>query len=219
MSTCSAGVISTDTTFTASPGLNVIDIDTGGADFILSNANLVVDGPVDAIVIFRLPGNINMIVTQGNILIGTSGIGLRNVLFVTCQTTSGTHFDVSNAVINGVAFWSLGPNNGMISVDNSQGCTQLVADNITLNNSRFTRCAFTCVPDCAGRNCGDDGCGGSCGTCDNKCETCGPAGTCDPVAACCKNDADCPSEKCRPGFCDFGSNTCQLQATAGLLHR
>ena len=64
------------------------------------------------------------------------------VLFVTCQPTSGTHFDFSNAIINGVAFWSLGPNNGMISLDNAQGCTQLVADNITVNNARLTRCSF-----------------------------------------------------------------------------
>lgn len=41
-----------------------------------------------------------------------------------------------------------------------------------------------CVPDCAGRVCGDDGCGGSCGDCLTG-ATCTAAGACDcPMATC-----------------------------------
>ena len=43
-------------------------------------------------------------------------------------------------------------------------------------NTTMKACVFTCVPDCNGRQCGNDGCGGSCGTCsgslscvDSKC--------------------------------------------------
>jgi hypothetical protein len=35
-----------------------------------------------------------------------------------------------------------------------------------------------CTPACGGKTCGDDGCGGSCGTCDG---TCSPAGACTPA--------------------------------------
>ncbi len=39
----------------------------------------------------------------------------------------------------------------------------------------------TCVPICTGRVCGDDGCGGSCGTCGNPYQQCAAAGTCECV--------------------------------------
>ncbi len=42
--------------------------------------------------------------------------------------------------------------------------------------------AAKCVPDCEGKNCGDDGCGGSCGACDAPLDVC-DEGTCaDPAA-------------------------------------
>jgi hypothetical protein len=36
----------------------------------------------------------------------------------------------------------------------------------------------SCTPDCAGRVCGDNGCGGSCGTCDSGFNCHEPSGTC-----------------------------------------
>ena len=100
-----AGVISTDTTFTAVSGLNVIDVSTGGADFVLSNANLIIGGPADAFVIFRLPGTINMIVTQANILIVRSAasrarrVGSRRVSSRarTARCSSSRPFSLSTA--------------------------------------------------------------------------------------------------------------------------
>ncbi|MBN1771592.1 MAG: hypothetical protein JXB32_10040 [Deltaproteobacteria bacterium] len=42
----------------------------------------------------------------------------------------------------------------------------------------------TCTPDCVGRECGDDGCGGTCGTCTAP-RVCGPAGRCIcPIQGC-----------------------------------
>lgn len=40
-----------------------------------------------------------------------------------------------------------------------------------------TECGCGCIPQCDTRSCGDDGCGGSCGTCGPD-EQCSPAGTC-----------------------------------------
>ena len=36
---------------------------------------------------------------------------------------------------------------------------------------------MTCTPNCTDKECGDDGCGGSCGTCPTG-ETCNNSGTC-----------------------------------------
>jgi|GEM_PF-1939092 len=137
------GKISSDTVFTLSSGLNVIDIDTGGGnDFLIENSNFVIDGPADAFAIFRLPGNDNMNISNSNVLIGDSGLGLNNVLFFTDQNEDDGHFNFSNTIINGAAFWSLGANGGSISISNAQGCTQLVADIVELDDVRFTRCHY-----------------------------------------------------------------------------
>ena len=46
-------------------------------------------------------------------------------------------------------------------------------------------CSEYCTPDCQGRECGDDGCGGSCGMCDSA----------DP----CRQDSTCVDGKCQAG--------------------
>ncbi|MCW5768741.1 MAG: hypothetical protein KIT19_08645 [Phycisphaeraceae bacterium] len=140
------GKIDSHRTITLGPGLNVIDIVTGGSDFLLQNANLVIDGPEGSGAIFRVPDNAKFLVSQANILIGNSGIGLGSVLFVTDREDNSQHFNISNAVINGVAFWSLGLRGGEININNAQGCTQLIADKINLNDVRFCGCGFNIVP-------------------------------------------------------------------------
>jgi len=45
-------------------------------------------------------------------------------------------------VIGSIAFWSLGDNGGVIDISNAQGCTQLVADIVDLDDVRFGRCSF-----------------------------------------------------------------------------
>ena len=130
-----------------SSGLHVIDIDTGGNDFKVENANLVIDGPLGALVLIRLPstGGVtdqNMLISNANILAGDGGIGLEGIVFVSNRDDNGQHFNFSNTIVNGVAFWSIGMAGGEINIDNAQGCTQLVADKVTLNDVRFSRCAF-----------------------------------------------------------------------------
>lgn len=140
------GKISTHTTINLSPGLNVIDILTGGNDFLLENSNLVINGPADAAAIFRVPNSAKMLISNGNILVGNGGIGLTSVMFFSNRQDNAQHFNFNNTVLNGVAFWTVGNRGGEININNAQGCTQLVADKITLNDVRFMRCAFTPEP-------------------------------------------------------------------------
>jgi len=41
----------------------------------------------------------------------------------------------------------------------------------------------SCTPDCTGKDCGDDGCGGQCGVCNTPGDGCSPAGVCAPLGA------------------------------------
>jgi hypothetical protein len=118
-----------------------------------------------------------------------------------------------------------------------QGCTDNVAESAcTGPDKRWTdqgKCpdpTCVCIPDCTGRVCGSDGCGGSCGTCDdanvcNGTETCEEAtGQCLPgTPLVCSDGNACngvetcnPSSGCVPGtplvcndglFCN-GTETC-----------
>ncbi|MBT39492.1 MAG: hypothetical protein QF890_00495 [Myxococcota bacterium] len=79
------------TTISLDSGLNIIDIitNTGGeTDFILENANLVIDGGADSSVIFRVEDDANMLVSQSAILVGDGGIGLEDVCFFPTRTTT-----------------------------------------------------------------------------------------------------------------------------------
>ena len=71
--------------------------------------------------------------------------------------------------------------------------------------------ACVCSPDCAGKTCGDDGCGGTCGTCDESTETC-LEGQCACAPQCegldCGPDGcgttcgECKSGVCNEGLCE-----------------
>ena len=126
-------------------GLHVIDIDANDNDFVLNNINFVVDSlsdnPDDTFVIFRLKEE-NMSIANSNVLAGNN-IGLNNVLFFSEKPDNNEHFNISNSVINGAAFWTTAQTGGEINVNNSQGCTQLVADKINLNDVRYNRCSFS----------------------------------------------------------------------------
>jgi len=121
-------------------GLNVIDIDTDGNDFDLNKSNLIINGPPGSFAIFRVPDDVNFKISNGNIVVGM-GMGLNNVIFYSDREDSAQHFNFNNAILNGVAFWTLAETGGEINISNAQGCTQLIADKINLNNVRFTRCA------------------------------------------------------------------------------
>ncbi len=74
-------------------------------------------------------------------------------------------------------------------------------------------CAVTCTPSCAGKVCGDDGCGGTCGTCGGTgacAGTCNPGGTaCTfPVATTCDDGNACTAGE----TCD-GAGSCAASST------
>ena len=81
-----------------------------------------------------------------------------------------------------------------------------------------------CQPDCAGKDCGPDGCGGSCGTCiapllcaestgqcvedDGLCGSCPPPGKCHGGACC---DPNCYGQVCGFSACGGSCGTCPLE--------
>ena len=74
---------------------------------------------------------------------------------------------------------------------NNGGCGQDTCINVDGSHS-----CDQCAPDCAGCECGDDGCGGSCGTCPNG-ETCNSNQLCVE----CQTAADCASGICANEVC------------------
>jgi len=60
-----------------------------------------------------------------------------------------------------------------------------------------------CAPDCAGKTCGDDGCGGSCGTCPDG-QTCTASGTCQGGTCA----PDCAGKTCGDDGCGGSCGTC-----------
>ena len=61
-----------------------------------------------------------------------------------------------------------------------------------------------CIPDCSGKDCGDNGCGQPCGIC-NRTETCVVAGTCEPKGRLC---SDCSSKECGDNGCGGTCGAC-----------
>ncbi len=61
---------------------------------------------------------------------------------------------------------------------------------------------ITCTPDCAGKQCGDNGCQGSCGAC-NASDYCNATGKCVVSVSACINDTGCTSAG---SFCDGAKN-------------
>ena len=70
----------------------------------------------------------------------------------------------------------------------------------------------TCVPDCAGKICGDDGCGGTCGTCSGALTACS-AGLCT-----CPAGSQVCSGFCVPDSCEGGSlDGCNCSCSTGVV--
>jgi hypothetical protein len=69
---------------------------------------------------------------------------------------------------------------------------------------------ISCTPDCFGKACGPDGCGGECGICDNG-QTCDGSGQCVAVGACSPDNANCRACVCQadPFCCDNWDPACE----------
>ena len=64
-----------------------------------------------------------------------------------------------------------------------------------------------CAPDCEDKACGDDGCGGSCGTCPGA-QICGDSGACLKPAEVCDYHLDCPAHEVCGYWPTDGLNRC-----------
>ena len=88
--------------------------------------------------------------------------------------------------------------NGTTCVCNATSCG---AGQVCYNNS-------CCTPNCSGKQCGSDGCGGSCGTCSGVTPVCnGTSCVCSSTScgggAVCLGSGACCSPSCPPGCIDF----------------
>ena len=95
-----------------------------------------------------------------------------------------------------------------------------VSNGATNNGVPITTTTTTCTPNCSGKNCGDDGCGGSCGTCSTgyTCSggTCIADCTCGSWSACSGSysdtcDTTCDGTQtrtCSPSGCASQSQSC-----------
>jgi len=82
-------------------------------------------------------------------------------------------------------------------IEACNSCAQQVADGVC--NAEALACFAECTPDCAGRVCGSDGCGGSCGTCPGG-QSCTAAGQCTTGGALCVSYFEC-SQDCTDQAC------------------
>ena len=107
----------------------------------------MVGGPADAKVVFLLQDQgQNFLFTNASVTKGQGGIGSDAILFAMLNGGNGTNFGFSKVILNGAAFWDLSLDGGEISMDNVQGCTQLVGDKIGLQNVQLGRCSFVPEP-------------------------------------------------------------------------
>ncbi len=92
----------------------------------------------------------------------------------------------------------------ILVADFTGGCDTMVDPGCAFTAETYNIRITHCTPACAGLVCGDDGCGGSCGTCPSP-ETCTAAGACECAPAC--DAVECGSDGCGGscGACTSGS--------------
>jgi uncharacterized membrane protein len=106
---------------TNNDGIIVIDIPDDGTDFSVNNSDWVIEGTGNKLIVFRIRGRSNMLVSNSSIMLGeqfTNTIGPRRtgVLFVKVfpeeeftspSGSSDSVFNLSNAVMHGISMWDL----------------------------------------------------------------------------------------------------------------
>ena len=81
---------------------------------------------------------------------------------------------------------------GALTPCDAQEPQQEVCDGLDNNCNGKVDEGCACVPDCMDKECGDDGCGGSCGDCDDGDN--GTVDSCDPIAGCKHAKKECIPE-------------------------
>lgn len=123
----------------------------------------------------------------------------------------GQEMNMTNIDRIQIAFYLSGSSNGVEVYKNSD---ILLVPNVDIEGVNFNP-GGNCTPDCAGRECGNDGCGGSCNVCPtgSRCESgscesicvpncrfrvCGPDGCGGTCATCGENETCSPTGSCVP---------------------
>ena len=141
-----------DSNDTNGDGIVVINLADTGNDFSVNNTDWVINGSGSKLIIFRLTGGRNMVMSNASITLGDSGIanGGMGVIFYTSYKGSGNTdavFSGSNLIASGVGFWDLnvvgqgGSTGTNIVINNGQGCAQFISQKVNFQNNRWNRCA------------------------------------------------------------------------------
>jgi prepilin-type N-terminal cleavage/methylation domain-containing protein len=116
--------------------------------------------------------------------------------------TDGQEMNMTNIDRIQIAFYLSGSSNGVEVYKNSD---ILLVPNVDIEGVNFNP-GGNCTPVCTGKECGNDGCGGSCGTCTagNRCES----GSCEPICV-----PSCNLKVCGPDGCGGICGTCRRSET------
>jgi hypothetical protein len=103
--------------------------------------------------------------------------------------------------------WTCGDWGACVNGNQSRTCNDANTCGTITNRPVLSQaCTVACIPSCSGKNCGADGCGGTCGTCGAN-QQCNTAGTCQAVTPTYDN-AYCSSKYGKGYTYDSGSNKC-----------
>lgn len=144
-------------------GIVVFDINRGGNDFDVDNADWILDGSADKLAILRITGGSNFTLSNSAILLGDGGIGgsfapvsrVGAIFFKGDSEGSGSSdqvFNFNNVILNGIGLWDLvkvgnaSGNKTEININNGQGCAQFISQTVTFNDVRWIRCAPVITP-------------------------------------------------------------------------
>jgi hypothetical protein len=133
--------------YTLSDGLNVIDVNTGGADLYITQANFVVSGDANDFVIFRVNAGWILNVSQSNLLLGGT-LPNSNVLFLVDGDQGENSYNFNNVAFYGYSFWDYGgrASDNLAHWNNVRGCGQVVTDVVNFQNVSMTHCVQERVP-------------------------------------------------------------------------
>ena len=132
------GVNGTGNVFT---DLNIIFIDTDGADFKFTNTNFILDGAQDQDFIFLVNDGANFLINNSELLLGPQMDWFSSLWFLGDDSTQTINFSQSESL--GMAFWNNSPD-GVILANNYRACGQWVAENIQdWNDFSVDRCSYS----------------------------------------------------------------------------
>jgi len=113
-----------------------------------------------------------------------------------------------------VAFVTFNPNQLFAGTVADGGACKADADCVS-GSCVSDLCVAKCTPACTGKLCGNDGCGGTCGTCPNASDTCDSAGQCTaatpapkPAGSLADGESCTAHTDCKSKLCDAATSTC-----------